>query len=351
MLSSIWLWIAGSVATIFAVVRGIFMREIRINKEEATMLLDLIKEWGRIFIMQGEATDEKFPSTYDALCWLKGVPFRFTIEERMLRAGWASTDSIPRVTVFRWQANKLLTWARSRPKDIEKIPIYILGRWDAERVGQLTIPEDLSKPYMELADYISLENDVAKIATKKYPGMRTGTLLHGPPGNGKSYLVRYLALKYKLPIYIIILTPEYTNIDLVSMFRHLEGPAIALFEDFDNYFDKRKCTLQDSKFTFDAILNVLDGTYATLDNVIVTMTANDIQRIDEALKLRPGRLKHVLEVSNPSTEVRAQVFADRPDVEVLTHAHKGKNLDELLSIRDKLETPQPLCSKQKTVGG
>jgi len=56
------------------------------------------------------------------------------------------------------------------------------------------------------------------------------------------------------------------------------------------------------KFTFDTILNSLDGVYTSFDKTIFILTANDIEKVDESLKHRPSRFKIVREFPNPNTE-------------------------------------------------
>jgi hypothetical protein len=54
----------------------------------------------------------------------------------------------------------------------------------------------------------------------------------------------------------------------MAMFSQITPNSIVLFEDFDNYFNGRECILGSGntgiRFTFDIILNGLDGVYNTL---------------------------------------------------------------------------------------
>jgi len=328
---SVWLWLTGIVLGSLALLKSVVLRRVRIGKEIAAVVNDLIKERGRTFVISEELTRDQLPKTYDALCLLDGIPFRFTVEERILRAGFSGTDSVASITAFRWQLMRLIELTEKQ-SEADEIFSHVLRPWDAERIGRIKIPNKLSEPYMESSTYAQLDAEVAEVVS----GMRirTSTLLHGTPGNGKSYLARYLALRYKLPIYLVALTPDTNNLQIIRMFGNLRGPAMILFEDFDSYFDGRQCLLKDAQITFDAILNVLDGLFATLDGMIVVMTCNDLERVDSALRTRPGRLRHVIEVPAPVKAVRERIFKSHPDRIKLVSQLAGYSLDELLMARD-----------------
>ena len=334
MFKSLWLWVIGSVVGFFAVMRSLAFRSVRINKEMATALFEQVQRDGRTFILHEEITSHKLPTIYDALCWLGGVmPFRLRIEERMLRAGFTGTDSVTTVTALRWKIGKILAGIDTRSKD-DTVGVYLLKPWDATRIGKLKIPDILTRPLIDRDVYCALEEDVAMVSAGAIT--RTGVLLYGPPGNGKSHPSRYLALKYRLPIYIVSFRPDQNNHDVIKMFSYLKGPCVVVMEDFDGYFHGRECQLNEAQFTFDAVLNVLDGTYAALDGVILVMTVNDISKVDDALKRRPGRLRHVIEIPNPPESVRERVFEGRDTVGLALA--DDASLDELLAVRDTLPT-------------
>jgi len=293
-----------------------------------------VKKEGKFFTMEEEIVDKKIPALYHALCWLKGIPFVFIIEERFLRAGNTSTDSVATLTLCRWQVVRLLDLLVEDSKT-DGVIVYLLQAWDAERIGTLTIPEELSTPYMLEDAYMDIEKDVAKLA-QGGPG-KTGAILCGPPGNGKSYLVRYFALKYGLSIYLVPFTPDLNNMELIRMFSNIKGPCIVLFEDFDSYFNGKKCLLRKAAFTYDVLLNILDGVFSTHVGVSFFMTVNDLSKVDEAMRTRPSRFKYIKEIDVPSKAIRSRVFENRQDKEMLVKATEGLNLDSILAIQSQLE--------------
>jgi len=125
---------------------------------------------------------------------------------------------------------------------------------------------------------------------------RMGSLLHGPPGCGKTAMVRAIAEMLDYPIYSFDLATLY-NDELRREWSEMlsETPCIALFEDFDAVFDGRE-TLCD--VTFDCVLNCLDGV-ERVDGLLTFITTNVSERIDGAIAQagsdgemcsRPGRI-------------------------------------------------------------
>jgi ATP-dependent 26S proteasome regulatory subunit len=149
---------------------------------------------------------------------------------------------------------------------------------------------------------------------------KSSALLYGLPGNGKTRLVKYFSLKYNLPIYSIYLNPEYNNLDILIMFSDIPEKCIVLFEDFDNYFNKRECIMKNNevKFTFDVILSALDGVYNDYNQVFFFMTCNDIDKIDNSIKNRPSRMKFVKEITGPSYSKRLEILEGDEELAKLT---------------------------------
>lgn len=338
LLRSAWLWISGAILGALALARFLFVRTVRIEKEFASVLYDMVREEGRYFVLDEElSVSDRLPRVFTAYCAVRGLWMKFSVVERMLRAGWQGTDSIAEITIPRWHFKKLVKLMKTAGVGEKKdyITINIMGTWGSYRLGKRKIPETLPTPYTPLPVYDDLEREIVEMIDGKIE--KTSALLYGPPGNGKTFLARYLALKYGVNVHILVLQPDITNQDLVKSFSHVKGPAMILIEDFDSYFNLRECALEESKFSLGAILNVLDGTYMTLEKVAVVMTANDLEKVDPALKTRPGRLRHTIEVPNPDASMRAKVLAGHPDQKRLVRELDGCNLDEVIAARDSEE--------------
>jgi ATP-dependent 26S proteasome regulatory subunit len=158
---------------------------------------------------------------------------------------------------------------------------------------------------------------------------KTGILLHGKPGNGKTQFVKYLARKYLLPIHVVYLRPDYDNYDIARMFSEVPRRCIVLLEDFDNYFNGRECLMKNDqvRFTFDSVINALDGVHNDYRGVVFVMTANDIDKIDDSIKNRPSRFKFVKEVCPPDFDLRMKVLGS----ESLAREMEGASLDSVFA--------------------
>jgi AAA+ superfamily predicted ATPase len=118
------------------------------------------------------------------------------------------------------------------------------------------------------------------------------------------------------------------------MFANIPPKCIVLFEDFDTYFDKRVCLIKNEqvRFTFDAIINSLDGVYNDYKGVFFVMTANDIDKIDDSLRKRPSRFRFVKEFSGPSEKIRRRILQD----DDLVRVSEGFTLDQVFHLKDGL---------------
>jgi AAA+ superfamily predicted ATPase len=206
---------------------------------------------------------------------------------------------------------------------------------------QLYFPDDV-KALIKIISLWVKSKDWYK--EKNIPWKR-GWLLYGPPGTGKTALARAFAEDLDLPIYFFSLA-QMSNNDLIIAWQsmQLNVPCIALIEDIDNVFDKRKNIAQNSSFllggytnikndnnaegatnsesseirtplTFDTLLNCIDG-IDKADGVFTIITTNDLSKIDEALgkpqpneqgidvfvSTRPGRIDKAIELTYMTTE-------------------------------------------------
>ena len=83
------------------------------------------------------------------------------------------------------------------------------------------------------------------------------------------------------------------------------------------------------KFTFDIILNGLDGVYTTHENVVFVMTVNDITKVDSALRNRPSRFKYTRHFDNPSFDVRKKILPEE-----WAKSTDGLNLDQVFRVSE-----------------
>ena len=102
-------------------------------------------------------------------------------------------------------------------------------------------------------------------------------LLHGPPGTGKTSIVRSLASELGLPLHSI----SFANLTDQQAVKALNfsRPVLLLVEDIDH--------CDDNETSLPVILNMLDG--VTTPEGIIILTANDKSKLPPVM-LRPGRV-------------------------------------------------------------
>lgn len=149
---------------------------------------------------------------------------------------------------------------------------------------------------------------------------KTGILLYGDPGTGKSSFVKALATKYGRSI-INIDIANLQAIDLTSLAQSImvddKKNYIVLFEDIDTLFLNRtdSDTQASERAVINKLLQFLDSN-SSPTNVIFVATTNHIERLDEAL-LREGRFDLKVEVkslSRPEAELFGKSFELTDDV-------------------------------------
>ena len=321
--------VVASFVGVWAFFKYILLIDMRVDSNTYKTLYDLCKDERRVMIYEEFVSEKRHPVAYVAFCFFRGAPwFYLNHSERLMRAGFNDRDHVTVLTCFRWRYSRLKSFLKSKLKEMQLctlgVPVQLILPYGADKIGSLK--EDFGDPIVSEDLWRDFENEVAEVVEEKR--RKTSALLYGPPGNGKSHLIKYLATKYRMPVMIFTLSPDWTNHDLLLMFAQIPEKCIVLFEDFDNYYDGRKCILggdnKGIKFSFDIILNGLDGAYTTHEGVVFIMTVNDINKVDEALKKRPSRFKFVREFGNPDLAVRSKLLP--PDLAMQTD---GLSLDQV----------------------
>jgi chaperone BCS1 len=136
---------------------------------------------------------------------------------------------------------------------------------------------------------------------------RRGYLLHGPPGTGKSSLVKVMAGELGRDICLLSLTADrLDDVKLASLLSEAPRRAILLFEDIDALFARRRQGEVAAGVTFSGLLNAIDGVLAQ-EGRILCMTTNHPERLDPAL-IRPGRIDRRFAFDLAGESERARLF-------------------------------------------
>ena len=140
-------------------------------------------------------------------------------------------------------------------------------------------------------------------------------ILSGKPGSGKTSIIKAIASLYDRNICVLRLN-SVTDITLQTALTTLPKKSIVIIEDVDTYGVTQDRTPSgddgdDKKFSFltmSGLLNALQG-IVELDDVIMFMTTNHLEKIDKAVR-RVGRIDHVIEV-NEMSECAIKSYSER----------------------------------------
>lgn len=158
--------------------------------------------------------------------------------------------------------------------------------------------------------------------------MKRGILFHGPPGTGKTSISLYLAKK--LSAFTIcfvsgdrLLYPR----EICRMARYLQ-PAMVVFEDIDLVAQDRNAS--GLATVLGELMNQIDGCEPH-EQVLFIMNTNSLERLELAVRNRPGRVDQIIAVPLPDREDRRRLiehFArtltlNVEDMERVLHAADG----------------------------
>lgn len=144
----------------------------------------------------------------------------------------------------------------------------------------------------QVINHIDKFNNIKDLYTSKEIIYKTGILLYGNPGEGKTSFVKAIAGMYNRSI-ININVAELKHIDLIKLTQSINYDTdvqyIVLLEDVDTLFLNRtdENTDKDDNAVINQLLQFLDSNTSP-NNVIFIATTNHKERLDEAL-LREGR--------------------------------------------------------------
>ena len=120
-------------------------------------------------------------------------------------------------------------------------------------------------------------------------------MLEGPPGSGKTTLIKAIASELDYNINFLNFTDNLDDQSLMRALKKIKKSTLLVIEDVDCLFVNRKNSSDSKKkhrVSFSGLLNALDG-ISNIDNLIIFMTTNHINLLDEAF-VRPGRVDYII---------------------------------------------------------
>jgi cell division protease FtsH len=131
--------------------------------------------------------------------------------------------------------------------------------------------------------------------------LQRGVLLHGPPGTGKTYTCQYLYHRLKPVTMIVVAGKGLTQVKSICNLARMLHPAVVVLEDVDLIFTSREVNLYSTGLG--EMMDELDG-FSRDDAVTFIFTTNAIDRLEQAIKDRPGRISQCIYMGLPNAELR-----------------------------------------------
>lgn len=195
---------------------------------------------------------------------------------------------------------------------------------------EIPIVKSFSNLYFKGKEALIADIDRFVGSRKRYQRLgipfKRGYLLTGPPGTGKSSCVLAIADYLRKNVYTIQLSDIKSDSELIDIVMGIPNGGVIAFEDIDVFFTQDRSSTE-TKITFSAFLNCIDGLYAPSDAIMV-MTTNYPERLDLAL-MRRGRLDYTLEIGLPSSKEISNFLNDFYEESVTFMPKEGKSMADV----------------------
>jgi len=164
----------------------------------------------------------------------------------------------------------------------------------------------------EILDHINAFLENRPLYESKNLIYKTGILLYGEPGTGKSSLALALANYYNRNL-VTVDMGTFDRLDIPTLTMALNANPteefIVLLEDIDTLFStldrEDKSIDKDERAVINKMLQFLDST-SSPNNVIFIATTNHIEKLDDAI-LRDGRFDIKINISNINTHTATKM--------------------------------------------
>lgn len=155
----------------------------------------------------------------------------------------------------------------------------------------LFLPSDIKTELKCLVENFLLSKDF--YLQNKIP-WKTGVLLWGKAGNGKTSIIRTLMSAYNFKPITIAAGANDESVRDAFTYAEEQSPSLLYFEDLDSLFEQ--------SITLSSFLNLMDGV-AAKNGLFVVATANDIKKLKPSITDRPSRFDRKFEIPLPDNQM------------------------------------------------
>jgi AAA+ superfamily predicted ATPase len=132
------------------------------------------------------------------------------------------------------------------------------------------------------------------------PGRR-GVLFYGPPGTGKTYTCRYVSHRLASATTVVAAGASLLHIKSICNIARMLQPSVVILEDVDLVYSARDRNIYTT--ALGELMDELDG-FNPEDHIIFILTTNAIDRVEAAIRERPGRISQCVYFGPPVPELR-----------------------------------------------
>ena len=185
-----------------------------------------------------------------------------------------------------WMAERDRSNLHIRVIDGEDVPYTKDATW-----GELFLPEEIKAELKDLVENFLESKDF--YLEKKIPWKR-GILLFGPPGNGKTSIIRTIISEYNFKPVTFVPGANAESMREAFSYAEEQSPALLYIEDLDS--------LIENGLDISTFLNLLDGISAK-NGLLVIATANDVRKLKANIMKRPSRFDRKWKIPTPNQEM------------------------------------------------